>query len=77
MDETRFGLLVRRYRRRLMLTQEELAERAQLSTRSIRGMESGAVRSPRMHSVAQLADALHLSELERRAFEAASRIHLE
>jgi tetratricopeptide (TPR) repeat protein len=54
---------------RALLTQEQLAERAGLSVRTVRGLESGAARQPRTASVRQLGDALGLtaSELQRLA----------
>ena len=42
MTETEFGDLLRRYRTAAGLTQEELAERAGLSTRGISDLERGA-----------------------------------
>jgi tetratricopeptide (TPR) repeat protein/transcriptional regulator with XRE-family HTH domain len=50
-------------RLRTGLTQEELAERAAVSTRTVRNIESGAVR-PRMHTVRLLAAALRADESE-------------
>lgn len=68
MDDSRFGQLVRTRRERLLLTQEQLAERADLSVRALRAIESGEVRSPRAHTVALLAGALELAGPEREAF---------
>ncbi|MET7422633.1 tetratricopeptide repeat protein [Dactylosporangium sp. NPDC005555] len=50
-----FGALVRAHRRRLGLTQEELATKAGLSTRSIVKLESGRVAVPRPPTVRLLA----------------------
>jgi tetratricopeptide (TPR) repeat protein/transcriptional regulator with XRE-family HTH domain len=52
-------------RARAMLTQEELAERARLSVRTVRNLEAGHIRRPRSGSIRLLADALGLSEQER------------
>jgi len=48
-----------------MLTQEQLAERAHLSVRTVRNLEAGRIRRPRAGSLRLLADALGLTEAER------------
>ncbi|WP_250036377.1 helix-turn-helix domain-containing protein [Paractinoplanes maris] len=63
-----FGHLVTRHRRRLSLTQQELAEITGLSERSIRRLESGDVQAPRPASVRLLADAFELSGSDRDTF---------
>jgi transcriptional regulator with XRE-family HTH domain len=63
-----FGELVAAHRRRLGLTQGELARRADLSVRAIRELESGRVRLPRQVSVRLLADAFGLDGQEREDF---------
>ena len=71
---SRFNVLLREHRERLLLSQEELAARSGLSTRAIRYLENGGVRRPRLGSVRLLADALRLSGPTRAEFElAASR----
>jgi len=60
-----FGALLRARRRRALLSQEQLAARAQLSERTVRDLEAGRVRSPRTDTVRLLADALQLSDAER------------
>ena len=67
-DETPFsyGALLRRYRVSRQLTQEELAHTAGLSIRTVRNAECGRVAQPRKVSVSLLADALRLSDDERR-----------
>jgi non-specific serine/threonine protein kinase len=65
-----FGELVREHRRSAGLTQEELAERAGVSPRSISEMERGGAHVPRRDTVALLARALNLVGSERSAFEA-------
>lgn len=52
--------VLRRLRLRAGLTQEELAERSGVSVRTIRGLETGHRRNPRLVSVRQLAEALEL-----------------
>ena len=68
-----FGDLLKGYRGRAGLTQEELAERAQLSIRGISDLERGINRTPRRDTVAALANALGLSPAEREAFLAVAR----
>jgi predicted ATPase/DNA-binding XRE family transcriptional regulator/Tfp pilus assembly protein PilF len=65
-----FADLLRRYRRTAGLTQEELAERAGLSARALRNLESGASQVPRRDTVALLATALNLSLDARARLEA-------
>ncbi len=68
-----FAALLRRYRRALRLTQEGLAERAGLSVNAVSALERGVNVAPRKDTVEMLADALHLSDADRTAFEAAAR----
>lgn len=70
---SRLGELLQRYRRRALVSQEGLAERSQVSVRTIRDLERGRVRSPRGESVRLLASALGLEAEERQQFEAAAR----
>lgn len=65
-----FGELLRRHRRVAELTQEELAERAGVSPRSISELERGGSHVPRRETVALLARALALSADERAHLEA-------
>lgn len=60
-----FGELLRRSRSRSGLTQEELAERAEISPRTIGDLERGAQTRPHAGTVRRLADALGLPERER------------
>ena len=55
------------------LTQEELAESANLSARAISDLERGIKLTPRKDTVRLLADALALSPPERAVFEAVAR----
>jgi len=68
----RFGDVLRRQRRAAGLTQEELADRAGVSPRTIGDIERGIARSYRHETVHLLADALCLAPGERDAFEAAA-----
>jgi DNA-binding XRE family transcriptional regulator len=55
VPEVSFGGLLRAHRERALLSQEQLAERAGLSARTIRELEAGRVRRPRGTSVRLLA----------------------
>src|SRR5215472_14207614 len=59
------GSLLKRYRRAAGLTQEALAERAQISVDTISDLERGVNLRPRTDTIDQLADALHLAPTER------------
>jgi len=63
--EATFGSLLRRYRTTAGLTQEELAERAGMSGRSISDLERGARTKPWRDTVALLAEALQLTSEQR------------
>ncbi|WP_344173887.1 tetratricopeptide repeat protein [Pilimelia columellifera] len=65
-----FGESTRDYRKRLALSQEELAERTGLSSRAIRAIETGRSAAPRPSTVRLLAEALELSDQERRRYTA-------
>src|SRR5690349_17101578 len=68
-----FGDLLRAYRQRAGLTQEELAEGAQMSARAISELERGARRYPYRTTIQLLAGALALSDPETAAFQQAGR----
>ena len=68
-----FGDLLKRYRLRAGLTQEELAERAQLSRAAIETHERGARHRPHKDTVKLLAEALQLEGPEKDGFLAAAR----
>ena len=68
-----FGALLRRRRRAVGLTQEELAARAGLSARGIADLERGARRTPRRDTVALLVQALGGSPEDEAALVAAAR----
>jgi tetratricopeptide (TPR) repeat protein/transcriptional regulator with XRE-family HTH domain len=63
-----FGRVIVAHRQRLGLTQEALAEKAGLATRSLRELESGRVRVPRNTTVGLLADAFGLRGEDREQF---------
>lgn len=67
-----FGVMLRAYRERALLSQEQLAELSRVSTRAIGDLERRG-RRPRGESVRLLAHALGLAGLEREQFEAAAR----
>ncbi|MBD3784808.1 MAG: helix-turn-helix transcriptional regulator [Micrococcales bacterium] len=56
-----FGSLLRSYRRRAALTQEELAERAGLAATAVSALERGQRTRPYPHTVRALATALGLA----------------
>jgi class 3 adenylate cyclase/tetratricopeptide (TPR) repeat protein/DNA-binding XRE family transcriptional regulator len=68
-----FGRLLRQLRAEARLTQEELAEAAQLSPRSISDLERGVNRTAHKDTAELLASALGLAEPLRALFVAAAR----
>jgi tetratricopeptide (TPR) repeat protein/transcriptional regulator with XRE-family HTH domain len=68
-----FGELLRRLRTDAGLTQEELAEAAGVSQRSVSDLERGINLTARKDTARLLADALHLTGPARAEFEAAAR----
>src|SRR5215472_13416517 len=68
-----FGALLRACRHQALLSQEQLAARAELSERTVRDLEADRVRSPRTHTVRLLADALQLTGPERESWYEAAR----
>jgi transcriptional regulator with XRE-family HTH domain len=64
--------LVRGWRERALLTQEQLASRAGLGVRTIRRHESSDPTRPRACSINLLADALNLRSEDRAQFLAAA-----
>jgi predicted ATPase/DNA-binding XRE family transcriptional regulator len=71
--EATFGDLLRHYRLAAGLTQEELAEKAQVSPRAISDLERGARSRPWRETIGLLADALRLDPAARSLLEAAAR----
>lgn len=71
--EASFAALLRRYRRRAGLSQEELAARALVSTRAVSDLERGVNTRPRRHTAVALAEGLGLAGEERSAFERYAR----
>ncbi len=73
-----FAQLLRRFRRAAGLTQEELAERANLSARAVSDLERDDERVPRRDTLELLADALQLSPEDRTILDqAVRRAHVE
>ena len=68
-----FAGLLRKLRLQARLTQEELAEAAGVSLRSVSDLERGVVSLPQKDTVRLLADALHLVGPVRIEFEAVAR----
>lgn len=71
--EMALAQVVRGMRQRSFLTQEQLAKTAGLSVRTIRRLENGTMLSPRMSSLALLAEALKLDAAGRAQLAAAVR----
>jgi transcriptional regulator with XRE-family HTH domain len=72
-DAPGFGALLRRLRADAGLTQEELAEAAGLSPRSISDLERGINRTARKDTARLLADALGLAGPPQARFEQVAR----
>jgi predicted ATPase/DNA-binding XRE family transcriptional regulator len=68
-----FGDVLRRLRAEARLTQEELAEAAGLSPRTVSDLERGVKQTARKDTAGLLADALNLGEPVRGVFVAAAR----
>jgi predicted ATPase/DNA-binding CsgD family transcriptional regulator/DNA-binding XRE family transcriptional regulator len=68
-----FGGLLRQLRAEARLTQEELAETAQVSQRAVSDLERGINRTARKDTAVLLAEALNLAEPARGLFVAAAR----
>ncbi|GAB3420543.1 helix-turn-helix domain-containing protein [Flindersiella endophytica] len=68
--DLRFGDLVRAIRHYRQLTQEQLADKTNVSARTIANIERGDVRHPHRQTVRLLADGLGLAGGARRGFEA-------
>jgi predicted ATPase/transcriptional regulator with XRE-family HTH domain len=68
-----FGVVLRSLRRDAGLSQEALAERANISWRTISDLERGIKRKPQQETRRLLADALGLSPDDRAQFDAAAR----
>src|SRR6266852_6416654 len=71
--ELRFPDLLRQLRTGALLTQEELAEAARLSPRSVSDLERGINRTARRDTALLLADALSLAGPVRELFVAAAQ----
>ncbi|HEY2473349.1 MAG TPA: tetratricopeptide repeat protein [Candidatus Cybelea sp.] len=65
--------VLRHFRAAAKLSQEALAERSGLSTRTVSDLETGAAQSPRLVTVMLLAEALGLSTEERTHLQQAAR----
>jgi predicted ATPase/DNA-binding XRE family transcriptional regulator len=67
------GEVLRSLRSAALLSQEALAERSGLSTRTVSDIETGSARTPRLITVMLLAEALGLSEADRTRLQDAAR----
>ncbi|MGV9595431.1 ATP-binding protein [Streptosporangium sandarakinum] len=67
------GRLLRGWRERALMTQEQLADKAGLNVRTVRRLENGGLWRPRSRSVVLLAQALGLDGAERALLTAAAR----
>ncbi|MEH1123477.1 helix-turn-helix domain-containing protein [Micromonospora sp. CPCC 206061] len=78
-EEAGFAQLLRSLRERACLTQEQLAERSDVSIRAISDLERGRTKRPRHRSVALLAEALRIEgdQLERFRRLARRRVRTE
>jgi len=65
-EPARFGAKLRVLRERAGLTQEELAERAGVTPHAISALERGTRTRPYPHTVRSIADALQVSDAERK-----------
>src|SRR6266516_1738982 len=72
-DESPLGPLLRSGRAAADLTQEELAERAGVSVRTISDVERGLRKTIYRHTAEVLASALGLDQMQRAEFEGAAR----
>lgn len=72
-----FGTVLRHFREAAGLSQELLAERAELSLRGISDLERGVRTTPRLETVRMLADGLGLDEHERAELLAARGVSSE
>ncbi len=72
-QQTAFGALLKDFRRRAGLTQEALAERADVSPQTITKLERGVYRTPRIDTVDLLAGALGLSTEEHEGLVVSAR----
>ncbi|HEX6509054.1 MAG TPA: helix-turn-helix transcriptional regulator, partial [Chloroflexota bacterium] len=72
-EPSAFGVLLRRHRIDAGLTQEEIAEQAELSARLVSDLERGVTQAPQRHTIQKLADALRLSEEDRARFRESAR----
>jgi transcriptional regulator with XRE-family HTH domain len=68
-EDRPFGAVLRAHRLAAGLSQEELAERAHLSRRTVSDLERGVTTAPYRDTLALLVDALHLGERDRTALE--------
>ncbi|MGF0176759.1 helix-turn-helix domain-containing protein [Streptomyces sp. Marseille-Q5077] len=71
-SNARFSVLLRNARKRVGMTQRQLAELSTISIRAIRDLELECTKAPRAQTISLLADALRLSKARRAELEAAA-----
>jgi tetratricopeptide (TPR) repeat protein/DNA-binding XRE family transcriptional regulator len=74
-SDTTVGVLLRRLRKAANLSQEELAERAGISTQAVSAIERGERRRPYPRTLRALMDALEASAQDRAALVATAAAH--
>lgn len=72
-DQRELGALLRRWRERALLTQEDVAERSGLSVRTVRRLEGDGLPRARSTSLRLLCEALGLDRAERARMAAIAR----
>lgn len=60
-EKSKIGENIRRYRRKLDISQDVLSKRANLAFHTVAKIEAGATPDPRIETVKKIADALEVS----------------
>ncbi|MDH2427974.1 helix-turn-helix transcriptional regulator [Sphaerisporangium sp. TRM90804] len=75
VNKNTFCDLLRYFRTRAGITQQQLADLSTISTRAIRDLERGRAERPRGDTIRLLADALRIHGRDRTVFESSARHH--